>query len=409
MTNSKKSLLFLHAPKAAGSALAGVLGNRFAAAECLSVYDEDDPEDAPLNAARFVFGHVTMSIADRFERRPFTITVLRDPIERALSTYSYFRALNLEEEPFAAQPDGELVRRKQVVPLCKRHSIEEFIRLAPDLAERYLGNLQARMLGGERFDRTDESLEDALGGLHRCDFVGLAERLPESARWLARRLAWAELTPLPLANVTGNRLRTEEISPQTMDALLELTAVDRDLYTHAVRTYESRLAGWASDADTGDPTAEIADARAVSDLRFSEPIRGSGWLGRERIEDQPHFCWMGGAATARVDLADDPAARSVVVEIAHVLDPAILETLRITVNGMTAPHRLTESNSGVIASAPLSRGLHGRNAAVTVNLAVAHTIRPCDVNPGTSDNRELGIGVQRVALVRDQTTDSQSI
>jgi hypothetical protein len=399
--SAKRTLLFLHVPKAAGSVFAGVLGNRFAAAECLSIYDDDDPGDAELNAARFVFGHVTVSMADRFQRRPFTITVLRDPIERALSTYSYFRALNPEEEQFAAQLDGELERRKQVVPLCKQHSIDEFIRVAPDLAERYLGNLQARTLSGTRFDGTDETLEDALGGLHRCDFVGLAERLDESAHWLARRLGWAELTPLPRTNVTGTRLRGEQISPRAMDALLELTSVDRDLYAHAVRLYESRLTEWGSDADATDPTAEIGDARAVSDLSFDEPIRGSGWLGREQTEDQPHFCWIGNTATARVDLADDRAARSVVVEIAHVLDPAILQTLRITVNGETVPHRLSSSGGGVIASAPLGQVPRRRVPGVSVKLAVDHATRPCDVNPRTSDNRELGIGVQRVALVRD--------
>ena len=388
-------------PKAAGSAFAGVLGNRFAAADCLSIYDDDDPDDAALNAARFVFGHVTMSIADRFERRPFTVTVLRNPIERALSTYSYFRALNPKNEQPGVQLDDGLERRNEVVPLCKQHSIDEFIRVAPDLAEHYLGNLQARMLCGTRFGRTDESLEDALGALHRCDFVGLAERLDESARWLVRRLGWAELTPLPRTNVSDTRLRSEQISPRTMDALLELTSVDRDLYARAVRLYESRLTEWGSLADARDPAAEIGDARAVSDLRFAEPIRGSGWLGREQTEGKPHFCWIGDTATARVDLADDRAARSVVIEIAHVLDSAILQTLRITVNGGTVPHRLTASDGGVIASARLRRRFRRRDAGVSVKLAVDHATRPCDVNPRTSDNRELGIGVQRVALVRD--------
>jgi hypothetical protein len=397
----KRTLLFVHVPKAAGSAFAGILGNRFAAAECLSIYDDDDPNDAALNAARFVFGHVTMSIAGRFEHRPFTITVLRDPIERALSTYSYFRALNPEEEHFAAQLDGELERRKQVVPLCKQHSIDEFIRVAPDLAERYLGSLQARMLGGTRLDGTDQSLEAALGGFHRCDFVGLAERLDESAGWLTRRLGWAELTPLPRTNVSGTRLRRDEIPPRAMDALLELTSVDRDLYAQAVRLYENRLAEWKADGDARDPTAGIGDARVVSDLRFGEPIRGSGWLGREQTEDQPHFCWIGDTATAKVDLADDRGARSVVVEIAHVLDPAILQTLRITVNGETVPHRLTASEGGVIASAPVGQVPRRGPPGVSVKLAVEHTTRPCDVNPRTSDNRELGIAVQRVALVGD--------
>ncbi len=397
---AKKTLLFLHVPKAAGSSFAGSLANRFAATECLSMYYGDDPGDAALNDARYVFGHLPMSILERFDRPPYTVTIVRDPVERALSTYSYFRALNPEDEPAAVRLDRGLERRNEAVRLAKRCSMEEFIRLAPDLAQHYFGNWQARMLGGKDLDRTDERLEDALDGMERCNFVGLAERLDESVAWLACRLGWAELGPLPLTNVSSARLRREHLTAPALEALPELTSVDRELYARAVRLYQRRLIEWRASAAVKDDSAEIDDARPVSDLRFGEAIRGSGWLGRERIDDRRHFCWIGHTATARVDLADDRAARSVVVEIAHVLDPAILGTLRITVNGNHVPHRLAESGGAVIASAPLEHRHGRRRPLVRVKLAVDHATRPCDVNPTTSDNRELGIAVQRIALTR---------
>ena len=116
--SAKRTLLFLHVPKAGGTALSGVLGNRFAAEECLSLYYTDDPADEELQGASYVFGHLSMSILDRFERPPFSITVLRDPIERALSTYSYFRGL---DEPF--QPRAGLERNEAARRLTKQQQL----------------------------------------------------------------------------------------------------------------------------------------------------------------------------------------------------------------------------------------------------------------------------------------------
>jgi hypothetical protein len=390
---SKRTLLFLHVPKAGGSALAGALGNRFAADECRSIYYTEDPDDEGLIGAGYIAGHVSMSILNRLESPPFVVTVLRDPIERALSLYSFFRAL---DEPGTDRL--RLERREAAVRLAKEHSLDQFIEVAPELAEHYLGNWQARMLGGKRLEGTGEQLEDALEGLHSCDFVGLAERQDESVDWLTRRLGWTELTSLPLTNVTRTRLRRDEISPAAMKALLELTSLDRELYAEAVRLYERRVAKWTAAAHVEDTAAGIGDARLTRDLSFDHPIRGSGWLGRERVGEEPYICWIGHTATAWVDLANEPAARSLTVEIRHAIDAAALRTLRITVDGKPVDHVLVESGDAVVASAPLESRRRPGGSAVRVELAIEHTTRPCDVDPNTRDNRELAIAVRRIAL-----------
>lgn len=381
-----RTLLFLHIPKAGGTALWGVLSNRFAADRCLDTYYGRRPSDEELNTAGFVTGHVSMSVLDRFERAPLSVTVLREPIERALSVYSFFREL---DEPPLGWPGLE--RYDAMLDLAKRHPLERFIELAPELAEHYLGNWQSRALGAKRLDRAEERLEDALEGLGRCDFVGLAERQDESVDRLTRLLGWAPLTPLPRVNVTPTRVREEEISDQAREALRELTAVDRQLYDEAVRRFDQ---GTAHAISPG-----IEDAALVSDLRFDRPMRGSGWLGRERIGNEPYVCWIGNGAQARVELASDPAAGSIEIEIPHVIDPAILETLRIRVGGRELAPSFAEAGGAVVASAPLGRRGRGRDRALQVELSVDHATRPCDVDPQSGDNRELAIAVRRVALV----------
>jgi hypothetical protein len=390
----KNSLLFLHMPKAGGTALAGALGNRFEAERCLTIYLDPEPSGEELDAARYVTGHVSTSIIERFERPPFSVVVLRDPIERALSLYSFFREL---EKPRTTRL--ALERMVPALRLAKQHSLEGFIKVAPDLAEHYLGNWQARVLGGKSLEGTDERLQHALDGLHGCDFVGLAERQDESVDWLTRRLGWSGLTPLPITNVTRTRLRRDELSPAALDALLELTTVDRELYAEAVRLYERRIAVWAAESDARDDTAGIEDAPLVSDLRFDQPIRGSGWIGREPDADRDQICWIGHTARAQVDLAGDPRARSVAVEIRHVLDPTALQSLRIRVGGKLLYPRFDQSGDVLVASAPIDGAKVG-GEATRVELAVDHPTRPCDVDPSSDDNRELAIAVRRIALSR---------
>jgi hypothetical protein len=390
---SKGALLFLHVPKAGGTALAGAMSTRFGADESVDTYYAYDPDDEELNAARFVTGHVSMSILERFERPPYTVTMLRDPIERALSMYSYLREL---DEPTEPRPRLEVHDRS--VRLARQHSLDEFIAVAPELAEFYLGSWQARMLSGSRLDGRDGTLAEAIAGLGRCDFVGLAERPEESADWLSHRLGWAPLTPLPRVNVTQRRVRREDVSPAAMEALLELTSLDRELYREAVRLFEERGSEWEA-APEKDPIAAIEDAPLVGDLTFGDPIRGSGWLPPERVGDEPPVRWMGSTASARVELAPGRAARSVEVEIRHAADPGLLETLRISVNGEAVPHSLAESGPAVIASAPLERRLW-RRRTVQLELAVDHAVRPCDIDPRSDDVRELAIAVRRIAVSR---------
>jgi hypothetical protein len=185
-----------------------------------------------------------------------------------------------------------------------------------------------------------------------------------------------------------------------MDALLELTAIDRELYRHGVRLYEQRLAEWQEAGDQRDGMAEVADAQPVGDVRFEGPIRGGGWVGREQMSDGSSFCWMGDTRRAWVELARD-RADSVVVEIPHALDKGILESLRISVNGTIAPHQLTERDGVVVARAALPRlRLARRRGPTRVELEVDRTTRPCDVADDSHDDRQLSIAVRRIALAR---------
>jgi hypothetical protein len=159
-----------------------------------------------------------------------------------------------------------------------------------------------------------------------------------------------------------------------------------------------QVSEWTATDDPTDPSADFPDAAPASDLSFSKPIPGGGWWGREQADGGPSFCWMGESRRAWIDLRSKAGSGRLRVEIPHVMDTAILEDLRIRVNGELVPHRLGESDGGVVASAELGGSLLAGPVA-RVQLEVDRATRPCEANPTSSDTRELSLAVSRVALL----------
>ena len=392
-------MLFLHVPKTGGASLTGVLGNRFAAGDCLELYTGPEPDLGDLDRLRYVSGHMDVSFIDRFARAPFLVTVLRDPIDRALSTYAYARSFPLDYEVPAVpllgrSPDAARLARDWW-RLAREFQLDELIARAPQVAQQFLGNRQARALSAR--EPGEETVPDALEGLERCDFVGLTGRLDESVDWLARRLGWQEVGPLARTNVTGVHLRRDQITAATTEALARLTEVDRELYRRGAARYERQVEEWAMLRDPRDPTVTLPDASPVGDLRFDQPIPGGGWLGREQADDRTCFCWIGDTRRAWVDVAVPRRSSTLTIEMPHVVSPEILEGLRISVDGRDVHHAITEAGGVPVATAPLPRRLLGARRR-RLSIEVERSIHPREVNPQSVDHRELALAVRRVSI-----------
>ena len=398
----KRTLLFLHIPKTGGNTVTGVLSTRFAEQDCRPLYLGPVDDLSDLDRFRYVTGHVTASFTGRFQTPPYVVTILRDPIERSLSSYSYLQRLSPEyvrSLSLLERGEDSHDRLLRCVELTRALPIDEIIRTEPLLANEFFGNRQARVVGGTDPRGGGESLDRALEGLKRLDFVGLSDRLDESIRWLTLRLGWRDLNPLPRTNVNAERVRREQLSAQALATLQEFTAIDSELYRHAVADYERLSAGWSSSRDPLDEAVDIPDASAVEDLSYDQAIPGAGWVARERVADQPSFAWIGDPRTASVELVSNGAADSVRVEIAHALDQSILEGLRISVDGSLVQHELSAAGGVLVATASLRRRRWRRRYRISrVTLEVDRTARPSDLDPASADDRELSIAVQRIAL-----------
>ena len=391
----------MHVPRTGGTAFGRVLSNRFAAGDSIAIYYGDPPSEDQLSRYRYISGHVSMSFPARLRRRPYIVTVLRDPIERALSVYWLYRRFRPRDDSTIQlwdQDPGAYDRRRETIRLARQCSLGELIDRAPQLAREHLGDRQTRMLAGSK-PLGRASLQQATAGLDRCDFVGLTNCLVESATWLARRLGWAELGPLPHEGVYPGGPTAHDVPSETLDKLHRLTALDSKLYRQGERSYRQQIREWKQAADPRDPSVAVPDAQPARDLPFDRPIPGGGWNGRERIGNGSSFCWIGSTRRAWVDLEPGPGDRRLLIEIAHVLKGSILEAVRINVDGVRLDHSFATDEAGVLtASAELGQR-HLNGDTVRVEIEIPRTARPSEVNPESTDGRELSMAVQRVALV----------
>jgi hypothetical protein len=136
-----------------------------------------------------------------------------------------------------------------------------------------------------------------------------------------------------------------------------------------------------------------------SAVTLDTPVPGLGWFPPE-TDGARTFCWSGPGGESWLDLRlAGPGERVFRCEIAHVLDPRVLEELEVQVNGQSLAFRQHADGPGVRleGSVPASM-LAGSPSRARVTFRVRRMLRPCDLDPASPDARPLGIAVSRVSL-----------
>ena len=165
-----RQLVLLHIPKTAGTTLMTLLIERFAGSGMLlpenGSFVGTRPED--VLEYRFVSAHVGTAFIDQMPVRPRVITVLRDPVERSISTYFFMRSVDESLITHPAVLEAMAHAREVDLPTC----LERY----PEDAAYHLGDVQTRFLGGldphAEAPADDASFERAVANLKAIDIVG---------------------------------------------------------------------------------------------------------------------------------------------------------------------------------------------------------------------------------------------
>lgn len=226
--------IFNHIPKTAGITLLTICRSNVAPAEISPHLTEHEIRLMP--AARFehyrmVAGHFSILTQAGFCRDRYSMTLLRDPIRRIISAYTYWRMATEEN----------IVTSK-----AKELSFAGFIHYfldSPSIVDNpYTYHFAgiARDLSGYPTD-TSLLLAAAKENLAAFNFVGICEEFEQSARLLCDEAGWRLPVPIPHENRSFSEDGLSGMDQKTLDILRERNRIDIELYEYGVALFHERV------------------------------------------------------------------------------------------------------------------------------------------------------------------------
>jgi hypothetical protein len=233
--------VFLHIPKTAGASIRRVLTERHARCWSVSVSVTGDMAkvrampDWKFRRCAFYAGHFGLETVDRVRSEKFVFTFLREPLDRVLSHYYYFRRLPSDVSIEAAQ----LAKKLSLVDYMKcdhpgvRHTVE-------DVQARQLIEPEWALEGGLITAEPDagKRAARAIEVLARFDFVGLTECFDQCLDRVSRGVGFS--LKVYRENKTEDRPAISELSAIERDAVEEAIQADRIVYRWALDNWQGR-------------------------------------------------------------------------------------------------------------------------------------------------------------------------
>ena len=268
----KGLVAFVHIPKTAGTTLNSILAREYSPDETYEIMMRGMSLSVPKpmilprpvisfskihrlksalrhrHSLRLIRGHFDLSLGKLLPPNTQFFTLLRDPIERAISHYYHYRRQSTDP----------------IHPLAMRSTLTEWVSSC-GLVE--MDNGQTRRLAGEinlpRGQVTLQMLDRAQSNLARnFAVVGLTERFEESLILLHRAFNW-RLCGFTAHNVGNDRPPRTEVSEEALKAIENSNRFDLDLYQFASALFEQAVSKI-------DMASELGRLRAAPEYIESE-------------------------------------------------------------------------------------------------------------------------------------------
>ncbi len=243
---SELALVFLHLPKTGGTTLHHHFSAHFTPEEIcperhsnLNAYSVD-----ALRQWRFFSGHFNADEIRRIPRPLFVVTVFRDPIERLLSLYDFWKRHSDEyiemsgDEGLRITKAGTLMDFLQVdYPLIVKETLNSMVTQSAG-AVLVTPDGYALMSGQQQIGWLSEAqlVSRALNNILSFDVVGEISRLAEVYGKVAEKFGMQPLTEVARLNTKEDERELmdpytpEPITPEIGSLLEEKTRLDRMLY-----------------------------------------------------------------------------------------------------------------------------------------------------------------------------------
>jgi hypothetical protein len=225
-----RTLLFLHIQKTGGSSLRYILERQYPSSQILklsigAVRRIETLPERQRRAARLVLGHFDYGFHTYFRKPSTYVTMLRDPVERAIS--NYFRILENEKHAYHDRV------------LSETRSIIEYMESGID---PIVDNGMTQKLAGKTapYGRVpSEYLAMAKSNLDTSfSVVGITEKFDESLLLLRQAFGWGNVCYVR-RNVTGPAPPRQGISEADLEAVRRHNILDAALYAYARKRLEA--------------------------------------------------------------------------------------------------------------------------------------------------------------------------
>jgi hypothetical protein len=271
-----RSIYFDHIPKTGGTTFHKILSTWFGEGQVSPSILGRRFSDVMVQYHHLtaISGHIHYGLGDTLSKNRINVTIIRDPVDRALSQYFYRK-----------ETRANRTRHDQKMFEC---SLEDFLSQgdATNLAE--YSNVYVRHFAPLCSDYHSNSgalddrrlLQCARDALSQFDVVGLFTELEDFSAITAISTGISRHVPVPRLNVTQNRPPVDKISRKALVLLRERNEMDIELAAFAVEQFRrirtrTLIQSVPVSAGGAQNTAEQVNAIKTTDARMDAQDTGS--------------------------------------------------------------------------------------------------------------------------------------
>ena len=226
MNIMKDLFIHLHIPKTGGTTLRDIIQRQYQSEKILMIPKLDESEDilkevstSQINQLKLIQGHLKYGIHNHFHRRAKYFAIIRDPINRVLSTYYY--VLSQKNNPQNLSTSNNQMTIYDYV----QSGVNPFlINGQTQLISGKTGNIENPIIKSEElFSLAKENIaNDFL-------FLGITEMFDETILILKNMLGW-HMPYYSIANRTKNKPNYDAVNPTIISFIKEHNQLDIKLY-----------------------------------------------------------------------------------------------------------------------------------------------------------------------------------
>jgi hypothetical protein len=429
-------LCFIRIPKTGSTTLVSILSTKFNSEEICRVPVADLPQApiAELAKYRLFRDHFDYDIRDFLLKAPVYMTMLRHPLDRAISLYKFCQQ-GQSQTPFdrymqAATAKGLRSFIDHSDPAIRiRTSNLQTRQIAAGLGCRHRHPFQPAAIESQLSDW--ELLSLAKAHLDEFKFVGLTERFQDSVLLLSYIFGWLPEVEYQSFRIAANKPRHAQISQDAIAVILSVNQLDLELYEYAQTRFEQafnqmlielnqkcvpsknqslRLLSQSEDQQRQFLLAQLEQhyeqryaardlvpQRSI-DYTFSQAIAGSGW---QRNPKWRRYTWTGSGTQSTLDFSLVADADLIIrIRIVNAVAPDVLASLTLKINEHLIPLEtlVHQGNVKVLQGIIPHEATQNERCFTRLMFSVDRTLPLQRTNSVNTLERLVGVAFERIQI-----------